>query len=72
MPKVNGLFQDNKTEIIKWIKVGLIEKDMNQKELAERTRIPASTFQYKMADPGKFRLLDIWSIERVIGPFRKE
>lgn len=70
MPKVKSLFLDDQNEVCKWIRIGLIEKGISQKELAKRIGSPVSTLQYKMADPGKFRMSDIWKIERVIGPFR--
>ena len=70
MPKVKSLFLDDQNELCKWIRIGLIEKGISQKELAKRIGSPVSTLQYKLTEPGRFRLLDIWRIERVIGPFR--
>lgn len=70
MPRVKSVFMDSQNEVRDWVRVGMAVKNLRQTDLAKMTGIPRSTLQYKIADPGKFCLLDIWKIERVIGPFR--
>lgn len=70
MPKVKSIFDDSRSEMSEWLRTGMAKKNIRQTDLAKMTGIPRSTLQYKIADPGKFCMLDIWKIERVIGPFR--
>ena len=72
MPKVNG-YQKRETDIRAWIAYGVIVSGVRtKKELAKRIGMPLSTFQYREAHPGTFKLEEIWRLESILGKFEVE
>lgn len=72
MPRVQSYGADKQNAVRLWIRHGILQKGLFQKDLAKKIGMPASTLSNRLAHPGTFKLEELWNIEKVIGEYFKE